>query len=128
MAKRLARLALARDYGKDLVHRSPRFLSMKRAEGRIGLLFKDVGSRLVIFDHRDVLGFTVAGEDRVFRKARARLTGENSIEVWSDEVADPVAVRYAWADNPVCNIYSREGLPLTPFRTDDWPGITRDSH
>ena len=39
-------------------------------------------------------------------------------------ITDPVAVRYAWADNPVCNVYSKEGLPLTPFRTDDWPGVT----
>ena len=44
--------------------------------------------------------------------------------MWSDKVAEPAAVRYAWADNPVCNLYSDEGLPLTPFRTDDWPGMT----
>ena len=48
----------------------------------------------------------------------------DKVEVWSDEVSDPVAVRYAWADNPVCNLYSAEGLPATPFRTDDWPGVT----
>ena len=53
-----------------------------------------------------------------------RVTGPNKVEVWSDEVAEPVAVRYAWADNPVCNLYSAEGLPATPFRTDDWPGVT----
>jgi sialate O-acetylesterase len=42
-------------------------------------------------------------------------------------VAEPVAVRYAWADNPICNLYTTEGLPLTPFRTDDWPGRTAES-
>ena len=47
-------------------------------------------------------------------------------EVSSEAVAEPVAVRYAWADNPVCNMYSSTGLPLTPFRTDDFPGITAD--
>ncbi|NOX53070.1 MAG: hypothetical protein GXP27_01250 [Planctomycetes bacterium] len=52
---------------------------------------------------------------------------KNQVEVWSDTVSDPVAVRYAWADNPVCNLYSRERLPVTPFRTDDWPGITAEN-
>jgi sialate O-acetylesterase len=44
--------------------------------------------------------------------------------VWASSVADPVAVRYAWADNPRCNMFSSAGLPLTPFRTDDFPGLT----
>ena len=52
------------------------------------------------------------------------IIGRDTIEVWSDSVSEPVAVRYAWADNPVCNLYSAEGLPVTPFRTDDWPGVT----
>ena len=69
-------------------------------------------------------GFTVAGSDRKFVWAKARVVGSNKVEVWSDKVAEPVAVRYAWADNPVCNLYSAEGLPATPFRTDDWPGVT----
>jgi sialate O-acetylesterase len=49
------------------------------------------------------------------------------VEVSSKEVADPSAVRYAWADNPVCNMYSSNGLPLNPFRTDDWPGVTANN-
>ena len=53
---------------------------------------------------------------------------QHQIEVWSESVAQPVAVRYAWADNPVCNVQNKEGLPLTPFRTDDWPGITINNH
>jgi sialate O-acetylesterase len=56
--------------------------------------------------------------------AKAKIVGPGAIEVWSDKVSEPTAVRYAWADNPVCNVYSKEGLPLTPFRTDDWPGAT----
>ena len=64
---------------------------------------------------------------RSFVRADARVVGENKVEVWSDQVSEPVAVRYAWADNPICNLYSRNGLPATPFRTDDWPGMTADA-
>jgi sialate O-acetylesterase len=49
------------------------------------------------------------------------------VEVWSDQVSHPESVRYAWADNPVCNLYSRDGLPVTPFRTDSWPGVTANA-
>ena len=55
--------------------------------------------------------------------AEARIEGE-TVFVWSDEVAAPVAVRYGWAANPVCNLYNAAGLPAAPFRTDDWPGVT----
>jgi sialate O-acetylesterase len=58
--------------------------------------------------------------------ANAKLVGKDTIEVWSDSVTEPVAVRYAWADNPIANVQNKEGLPLTPFRTDDWPGVTVD--
>ena len=130
MAKRLARLALARDYGYEIPHLSPRYKSMEREGNRIRLSFDHAGSRLHTFDVREALGFTISGEDRKFHHAQARVVGDaqDRIEVWSDAVSDPVAVRYAWADNPVCNVYSREGLPLTPFRTDDWPALTRDNH
>lgn len=62
--------------------------------------------------------------ERKFVPASAAIAKDGRIEVWSDAVPEPVAVRYAWADNPVCNMYSAAGLPLTPFRTDDFPGIT----
>ena len=55
------------------------------------------------------------------------VAGTDKVEVRSDEVPDPVAVRYGWADNPVVNLYSREGLPVNPFRTDDWPGVTAEA-
>ncbi len=70
----------------------------------------------------------MAGKDRKFVPAQARIIGAHAIEVWSTVVPDPVAVRYAWADNPVANLQTKEGLPVTPVRTDDWPGITADSH
>jgi len=76
------------------------------------------------FDVAEPVGFTIAGPDKTFVPAKAAIRKDGRIEVWSDAVAEPVAVRYAWADNPVCNMYSAAGLPLTPFRTDDFPGIT----
>ena len=80
--------------------------------------------RLRPFDVNEPRGFAIAGADKKFVWAKAKIVGPDTIEVWSDKVSDPVAVRYAWADNPVCNLYSHAGLPLTPFRTDDWPGVT----
>ena len=68
--------------------------------------------------------FAIAGPDRKFVWAQAKLVGKDQVEVSADGVSDPVAVRYAWADNPVCNLYDMVGLPATPFRTDDWPGVT----
>ena len=127
VAKRLARLALAQDYGFDIVHQSPRYASMSRKGNKILLQFSQVGGGLDTFDIRTPIGFAVAGEDRQFFHASAKIIGNDQIEVWSDAVNKPIAVRYAWADNPVCNVQNREGLPLTPFRTDDWR-ITVDSH
>ena len=85
------------------------------------------GNGLRAFDVPEVRGFTIAGEDKVFHKAQAKIVSGNKVEVWADNVAKPVAVRYAWADNPVCNLYGNGGLPATPFRTDDWPGVTADA-
>ena len=65
-----------------------------------------------------------ANSNKKFVAANARLLADGHIEVWSDTISDPIAVRYAWADNPICNMYSSEGLPLTPFRTDNFPSIT----
>jgi sialate O-acetylesterase len=59
--------------------------------------------------------------------ATGKILPNGKIEVWSEAVKNPVAVRYGWADNPVVNMFSVEGLPLTPFRTDDWPGVTIDA-
>ena len=69
-------------------------------------------------------GFAICGEDQVWKWAKAKILGKDMIEVWNEEVAEPVAVRYAWSSNPACNVYSREGLPMTPFRTDDFPMVT----
>ena len=127
VANRLARWALAKDYGYDLVYQSPRYASMEKQANAIVVTCEDVGGGLDTFDVRQPRGFTIAGDDKVFHPAQAEILGRGKrtqVKVWSDQVASPVAVRYAWADNPVCNVQNVEGLPLTPFRTDDWPGVT----
>ncbi len=125
VGKRLARWALAKDYGYDIAYRSPIYSSMQiKDDGRALLTFEHVGGGLDLFDVQTPIGFTIAGEDREFVSAQAKIVDKTQIEVWSDAVKNPVAVRYAWADNPVCNVQSVEGLPLTPFRTDQWPGVT----
>ena len=74
------------------------------------------------------MGFAICGEDRKFIWAQARLIGHNKVEVWAEGIEKPVAARYAWSDNPVCNLYRKDGsvtLPVTPFRTDNFPMITQ---
>lgn len=120
VAKRLARLALANDYGFDIVANSPRFDSMERTDGKVLVKFRDVGGGLDTFDFRTPRGIAIAGEDRKFVWADARIVDKETLEVWSDQVKNPVAVRYSWASNPVSNLQNKEGLPVTPFRSDSW--------
>ena len=127
VAERLARLALVKDYGIDLPAQSPRYQSMAKAGDTITLTFDHVGDGLYAFDAEPLQGFMIAGEDREFVPAEAKITGSDTVEVRAEGVSDPVSVRYAWADNPVVNLYTRGGLPATPFRTDDWPGVTAES-
>lgn len=69
-------------------------------------------------------GFAIAGADQKFVWAQAKIK-DDKIIVYSDKIAKPAAVRYAWGNNPDdANLYNKEGLPASPFRTDDWPGIT----
>jgi sialate O-acetylesterase len=123
-------LALANDYGKSVVSKSPRYDSMEKRDGKIIVKFKDVSGGLHCVDSKDVQGFAIAGADKKFVWAKAQIVPPkngakaDTIEVSSKEVSDPVAVRYAWADNPVCNLYNDVLLPVTPFRTDDWKGKT----
>jgi sialate O-acetylesterase len=125
VAKRLARWALAETYGRSgIACRSPRFKSLEQEDGKLVLSFTDVTGGWRPFDVNEPIGFTIAGADRKFVPAKAAIGKDGRVTVWSDAVAEPVAVRYAWADNPVCNMYSAAGLPLTPFRSDDFPGVT----
>ena len=124
VGQRLARWALANQYEVDIAYRSPTYRSMEKQNRKIILSFDHVEGGWRPFDVPEPIGFAIAGEDRKFVWADAKIIAENRIEVSSAAVSDPVAVRYAWADNPVCNMFSTVGLPLTPFRTDDWSGLT----
>lgn len=125
VAARLVRWALAKDYGFNISPQSPAYKSIAVEGGKARLAFDHVGTGLRTMDVNEVKGFAVCGEDRKWVWAQAKIVGNDAIEVWSDAVAAPVAVRYAWANNPVCNVRSKEGLPLTPFRTDDFPMTTQ---
>ncbi len=122
---RLALNALYKNYGKKVVYAGPMYKDMRIEGNKITLSFDHIGSGLVAKDQYGYLkSFTIAGADQQFHWAQARIVG-NQIEVFSPEVDKPVAVRYAWADNPDdANLYNKEGLPASPFRTDNWKGKT----
>ena len=143
VGERLARLALANDYGRRLVTTGPRYESFRIVGPSIVVHFTDVAGGLRVIPSGDfagdrygsrgekvekaesgvLSGFQIAGPDRVWHWADARIEGD-TVVVSSADVPHPVAVRYAWSANPVCNLFNAEGLPAWPFRTDDWPGVT----
>lgn len=141
---RLARIALAKTYGKDVVHSGPLFSKLEAKEGKVTLTFTEVAGGLVAqplpatykkkslgnepeiplelpVPDSELQGFAVCASDGVWKWASAKITGKNTIELSSPEVAEPAHVRYAWSNNPTCNLYNSEGLPAGPFRTDDFP-------
>lgn len=120
VGERLARFARVIAYGEKIVPSGPIYRSAKRKGDRIILSFDHVGSGLVSKGGA-LKGFSIAGPDREFVWARAEILPDNRIAVWSPNVPEPVAVRYGWADYPVVNLWNREGLPASPFRTDDFP-------
>ncbi len=123
VGKRLALHALALDYGEDVVYSGPVYESMHRKGDKIVLRFKHAAGGLEAVGGERLEGFAIAGADRKFVWADAEIDGDKVV-VSSDKVEDPVAVRYGWADNPECNLYNAAGLPASPFRTDEWPGVT----
>lgn len=117
------RLALAAEkvaYGeKDLVYSGPLYQSATVEDGKIIITFSNTGSGLVTNDGEAPDELAIAGADKKFVWAKAKIEG-NKIIVWNDEVPHPLYIRYAWADNPVNpNLYNKEGLPASPFRTDN---------
>ena len=127
VGRRLARWALAKDYGIPIAYRSPQFKAAEKDGNKMVLTFDFINGGWRPFDVNEPVGFAIAGADKKFVWAKAKILPDGRVEVWSDEIADPASVRYAWADNPVCNMFDQAGLPLTPFRTDDWPGVTANS-
>ena len=116
VGRRLALSARKVAYGEDLVHSGPIYRSMKVEGNKARLAFDHVGSGLVARGG-SLRGFSIAGGGGKFSWASAEIQGEE-IVVWSEGISAPKAVRYAWADNPACNLYNAEGLPASPFRTD----------
>src|SRR5205823_13633635 len=120
-----ARLELAARgiaYHEPLVYSGPMYKGMKVQGDKALMSFEHVGSGLVAKNGR-LKGFAIAGPDRKFVWATAEIVGQNVV-VHSPEVKKPVAVRYGWADYPVVNLWNKEGLPASPFRTDNFPMIT----
>jgi sialate O-acetylesterase len=116
---RLAKLALANTYSIPVSGALSPMYNYMRVDGDMVTLFiKNAGTGLRI-DGRAAEGFFVAGPDKQFYPGEARVAG-STITVISKQVKQPVAVRYAFSNTAVGNISSREGMPLSPFRTDDW--------
>lgn len=144
--ERLARIALARTYGKAIPFSGPIYDFMKVEGSGIRVSFRHLEGGLVAGEipseypvmrrtdetaplvrnspNSELEGFAICGEDRNWVWADAKIDGD-TVLVWSETVTAPVAVRYGWADNPTCNLYNEAGLPASPFRTDDFPGITQ---
>lgn len=124
VGNRLALLALNRTYGKEKVDcESPRCKSMTVAGNKATLTFEFAYNGLYSKGALPT-GFAIAGEDKKFHWANAEITGNDTIVVSSPQVAVPVAVRYGWAENPVVTLFNSANLPMCPFRTDRWPGMT----
>jgi sialate O-acetylesterase len=125
VGRRLALLALGEVFGEDIVSSGPLFRSARRVGNSIRVEFAHTGGGLVGLGGAPLTGFVIAGEDRRFVRADTRIE-DAAVIVSSAAVPNPVAVRYAWADNPEHSLYNADGLPASPFRTDDWPGVTVD--
>jgi sialate O-acetylesterase len=122
--ERLARWALAKDYGKELIYSGPLFKSSAVKDGAIRVTFDQSGTGLKSRDGDALKRFEIAGADKIWHWADGKIDGTDSVIVSSDQVKQPAAVRYAWASNPEgANLINSEGLPASVFRTDDWDDV-----
>lgn len=119
VGRRLALQARANTYGERIASSGPLYASYRLTDRAVRIRFTHTDGGLVTTDGAPLRGFWIAGGDRQFHAATATIEGDEVV-VRSDEVPNPVAVRYAWADNPECNLANGAGLPASPFRTDDW--------
>lgn len=119
VGQRLAYLAEARTYGLKVEDSGPAFKAMTADGAKAVLTFDHLGGGLVAQDGKDLTGFTVAGDDKVFHPATAAIVGD-TVVVTSDKVTKPAALRYGWKNFPVVNLANKAGIPASPFRTDDW--------
>ena len=122
--ERLARWALVKDYGKELLYSGPLFKTSEVKDGAIRVTFDQAGEGLKSRDGGALKRFEVAGADKKWKWADAKVDGKDAVLVSSTEVKVPVAVRYAWAANPEgANLVNSDGLPASVFRTDDWDDV-----
>jgi sialate O-acetylesterase len=150
VGERLALAARALTYGEKIVYSGPMYKSVKIDGNKAVMTFDHVGGGLVgkeiiagpsrnkkapptahtwrvkegSSEAAPLLGFTMCGKDKVFHDAKAEIAGD-TVVVTCAAVAEPSAVRYGWAQHPLCNLFNREGLPASPFRTDTFPGVTQ---
>jgi sialate O-acetylesterase len=121
IAERAVRWARAEVYGeKGVTWGSPAYQSTKREGHRLVLSFRIRGKEALTLTGEPA-GFVIAGADGKFFEAKAQVVNRTSVAVWSDEVADPVYVRYAWSGMPFCHLVTESGLPVGVFRTDNFP-------
>lgn len=123
VGKRLALAARANTYKEKIPYSGPIYHHYTIEGNKIRIHFLHTDGGLKTKEGELLKGFTIAGVDHKFHWADAVIDG-NSIIVSSPQVDFPIAVRYAWADNPICNLFNGIDLPASPFRTDDWQGIT----
>jgi len=119
VGRRLALIAEKTVYGKDVIDSGPVYKSMQIDGGAVRLSFDELGGGLETHGQK-LEGFTIAGEDKKFVPADAKIDGDVVI-VEAQSVTHPVAVRYGWENSPTCTLYNKARLPAAPFRTDDWP-------
>lgn len=123
VGRRLALAARAQTYGEKIAYSGPMYDSYKIEGQQIRIAFKLTDGGLKTNDGQALKGFAIAGLDHKFHWADAKIEG-NEVVVSCNDVDFPIAVRYAWSNNPICNLFNGAGLPASPFRTDDWMGNT----
>lgn len=123
---RLARLALSKNYGFEIANESPRYESMEIKGDKIIITFNHIDEGLYAANFPEINGFSISGEDQKFVWADAKIINKNTIEISSDKISKPIAVRYAWSNYPNANLFDRNGLPVTGFRTDTWKLSSQD--
>ncbi|MDZ7262907.1 MAG: glycosyl hydrolase family 2, partial [candidate division KSB1 bacterium] len=119
VGERLARWALAKDYGKKVVYSGPLYKGLKMVKEKIILSFDYTNGGLILKERNGEHHFLIAGEDKVFKKAEVKVKG-NKLMVSHPEIKKPVAVRYAWSNTEEATLFNGAGLPASSFRTDNW--------
>jgi sialate O-acetylesterase len=124
VANRLLYNALSQTYGfNDIDGKSPVYESLEIKDNSIQIKFKNAENGLYAF--KELTGFEIAGEDKVFYPAKAKISGRDQVKIQSDKVVNPVAVRYAWSNWVKGTLYDSNLLPASSFRTDDWDESSR---